>query len=143
MRSNVPTKPNQIIDNVMDLAQVVLAERPTLEDLLDEHNNEDFEIDFLAKEITFQLLPYDYTINIDGKRYVIVQFDKYEVYVNEELAKGSYVAYPIFANHDYYTGYVFDNKEEAIEFVTGFCKIWKGVDAYMMMRELYTSKKDK
>jgi hypothetical protein len=144
MRSNVPTKPNQIIDNVMDLAQVVLAERPTLEDLLDEHNNEDFEIDFLAKEITFQLLPYDYTINIDGKRYVIVQFGdgEYEVYVNEELANKSHKAYPIFAERDYYVGCVFDNKDKASEFITEFCKLWKGVDAYLMMRERYLSKRD-
>jgi hypothetical protein len=61
MRSNVPTKPNQLIDNVIDLAQYSLAERSTLEDLLDEHNNEDFEIDFLVKKITIKT-PSDYDI---------------------------------------------------------------------------------
>gem|GEM_PF-5023359 len=76
-----------------------------------------------------------------SKRYIIVQFKDYEVYVNEELAKGSHISYPIFANHDYYTGYVFDNKDEAVEFVIGFCKLWKGVDTYLMMRELHEMKK--
>jgi hypothetical protein len=142
MKSNVSIVPNQLIDNVMDLAQVVLAERPTLEDFLNEHNDEDFEIDFLAKEITFQLLPYDYTISIDNKMYAIAQFWNHIVYINEELAKGSYISYPIFANHDYYTGYVLKNKDEALEFITGFCELWKGVDTYLMMREGYLAKRD-
>jgi hypothetical protein len=136
MRSNESIEPYQRIDNPLDLAQLALAGRPTLKDLLNEHINEDFEIEFFPKEITMQIPSNGFTTIINGERYVIVQFGEYEAYVNEELAKESYVSYPIFANNDYYTGYVFDNEEEAIEFVTGFCKIWKGVDAYLMMREL-------
>jgi hypothetical protein len=136
MRSNESIEPYQRIDNPLDLAQLALAERPTLKDLLNEHINEDFEIEFFPKEITMQMPSNGFTTIIKGKRYVIVQFGEYEAYVNEELAKELYVLYPIFANYDYYTGYVFDNEDEAIEFVTGFCKIWKGVDSYLMMREL-------
>ena len=115
MRSNESIEPYQRIDNPLDLAQLALTERPTLKDLLNEHINEDFEIEFFPKEITMQIPSNGFTTIIKGKRYVIVQFGEYEAYVNEELAKESYVLYPIFANYDYYTGYVFDNEDEAIE----------------------------
>lgn len=137
MQSHEPIVPYQLINNVLDLAQLALANRPTLDDLINEHKGKEFEIYLIAKVINVHIYNKGFTFNIDNKNYMVAQFGDHDVYVNEELINESYTVYPIFANNDYYIGCVFDNKDEAIESTEFLNKLLKGLDTYIMMRELH------